>query len=333
MFKMLHIISHTDLDGVAAAALAWHVNGAAGRVMRVSLSGYGEVDENIMNSLRAGDDLLVLDLFCQREQTIDEIDRQFDESQPPFLFDHHKSTYERYAGRKWACVDLSCCGASVYKKWLEQSGPDERTARVIKRLSPIVEIANDRDLWLGQIPESRLWQGLITLCGPWSVFARLAADPSAEMSPSEEAAAKDFVERQEARFAAAKEKVVRTGNDLSYIYDGLLEYGDVSDFCGMILDREPDPPLVAAVGAKRFGGDWAVSMRSRNGFAGRVMTLLKDGRRVRGGGHGDAAALYFPRSYNEEQIRESIVAAIKAERERNQSPNVTLGDLFKGLSI
>ena len=89
---------------------------------------------------------------------------------------------------------------------------------------------------------------------------------------------------------------------------------------------------VAAVAARRLGGDWAVSMRSRDGLAGRVLALLKDGKKVRGGGHGDASALYFPRNYTQEQMRDSILAAIKVEKERSAAPKVTLGDLFKGLA-
>ena len=102
---LLHIISHTDLDGVAAAALAWHVKG--GRVARVSLTGYGEVDALILETLASGKEPLVLDLFCQKEQTIDEVDRLYDEARPPFLFDHHKSTFERYGNRKWAVIDTN----------------------------------------------------------------------------------------------------------------------------------------------------------------------------------------------------------------------------------
>ena len=78
-----------------------------------------------------------------------------------------------------------------------------------------------------------------------------------------------------------------------------------------------------------MSGDWAVSMRSRDGLAGRVLALLKDGKKVRGGGHGDASALYFPRNYTQEQMRDSIVAAIKVEKERSAAPKVTLGDLLK----
>ena len=52
----------------------------------------------------------------------------------------------------------------------------------------------------------------------------------------------------------------------------------------------------------------------------------------RGGGHGDASALYFPRNYTQEQMRDSILAAIKVEKERSAAPKVTLGDLFKGLA-
>lgn len=330
--SILHIISHTDLDGVAAAALAWHYAQLSGKLVKVSLSGYGEVDELIINSLHSGEEPLVLDLFCQREQTIDIIDRTWDDSRPPFLFDHHRSTFERYANRKWARVDMGYCGALVYHRWLAENDMSECGRAVLARLEPLVRVANDRDLWLGELLDSRLWQGLLSLCGHWSAFARLAADPSAELTDAERRGAEGYVARQEARFGMAKESVVRTGNDLSFVRDGLLEYGDVSDFCGLILDRDPTPPLVAAVSAKRLGGDWAVSLRSRDGFAGRVMALLKDGKKVRGGGHGDASALYFPRSYTEEQIRESILAAIKVQKEREEVPAVTLGDIFKGVA-
>nr|WP_281680251.1 phosphohydrolase [Synergistes jonesii] len=326
--SLLNIISHTDLDGVAAAALAWHVNGPAG-LARVSLTGYGEVDSLISEAMAAGGELLVLDLFCQREETVDAIDRGWDETRPPFLFDHHKSTFERYGGRKWAEIDTGYCGALVYWRWLSANAKEARTRDILAALEPIVRIANDRDLWLGEIPESRLWQALVTMCGHWSVFARLAANPDAKMTQAEFDGASEFTERQEARFALAKEHIWRVGNDLSFVCDGVLEYGDVSDFCGLLLDRDDNPPLVAAVAAKRMSGDWAVSMRSRDGLAGRVLALLKDGKKVRGGGHGDASALYFPRNYTQEQMRDSIVAAIKVEKERSAAPKVTLGDLLK----
>ncbi|MCE5201131.1 MAG: phosphohydrolase [Synergistaceae bacterium] len=328
---LLHIISHTDLDGVTAAALAWHANRGTGRLLRVSLTGYGDVDNLILETLRAGEEPLVLDLFCQREQTVDEIDGIWDDDRQPFLFDHHKSTFERYGNRKWAVIDTNYCGAMVYWNWLmAQDFSNEHKAR-IAGMEPLMRIANDRDLWLGEMPESRLWQGLVTMCGHWGTLMRLVTDPSSELTPDERSGAEDFVAQQEERFSAAKEKIIRTGNELSFVCDGILEFGDVSDFCGLILDREPDPPLVAAVAAKRMGGDWAVSMRSRDGFAGRVMALLKDGKKVRGGGHGDASALYFPHHYSEEQIRNSVLAAIRVEKERAETPKVTLGDLFKGL--
>ena len=48
---LLHVISHTDLDGVAAAALAWHVHRIDRAPVRVSLTGYGEVDNLILETL------------------------------------------------------------------------------------------------------------------------------------------------------------------------------------------------------------------------------------------------------------------------------------------
>ena len=208
---LLHIISHTDLDGVAAAALAWHVH-HNDRLVRISLTGYGDVDMLILETLAAGQEPLVLDLFCQREQTVDEIDKLWNDARRPFLFDHHKSTFERYGNRKWAVIDTNYCGALVYWRWLRENAKDERTQAVLAELEPVMRIANDRDLWLGEMPESRLWQALVTMCGQWGMLARLMDNPRAELSPVELAGAEEFTERQEARFALAKEHIWRSGN-------------------------------------------------------------------------------------------------------------------------
>ena len=329
---VLHIISHTDLDGVTAAALAWHANKDTGRMLRVTLCGYGEVDNLILETLESGQEPLVLDLFCQRDNTVDAIDKIWQADAPPFLFDHHKSNFERYASRKWALIDVNYCGAMVYWNYLmAQDLEPERRARV-QAMEPLIRIANDRDLWLGKIADSRLSQGLVTVCGHWGTMMRLAENPSHVLTQAERLAAESFVADQEARFAVARSRIIRTGDELSFVCDGVLEYGDVSDFCGLILDRDDNPPQVAAVAAKRMGGDWAVSLRSRDGLAGRVMSLLKDGRKVRGGGHGDASALYFPSNYTEMQIKDSLLAAIRVQIEKEASPKVTLGDLFKGLA-
>ncbi len=68
--KVLRIISHTDLDGVVSAALAWHAGRSSGLPIKVSLMGYGEVDNAILESLDSGQRLVVLDLFCQRDRTV-----------------------------------------------------------------------------------------------------------------------------------------------------------------------------------------------------------------------------------------------------------------------
>ncbi len=129
--------------------------------------GYGEIDNAILESLASGQKLTVLDLFCQRDQTVDQIDRTFTEGSPPFVFDHHKSTYDRYGNRKWAVVDTEYCAAMVYWRWLREQKLDDSTKKIVEEIEPLIKITNDRDLWLGEIPESRLWQGLVTILGPW----------------------------------------------------------------------------------------------------------------------------------------------------------------------
>jgi len=82
------------------------------------------------------------------------------------------------------------------------------------------------------------------------------------------------------------------------------------------------------VAAKRYSGEWAVSMRSRSETAGKVVGMLRDGKKIRGGGHDDSAALYFPPSYSPEQIRTTITAALRAIKDSERPTGVTLGDLF-----
>ncbi|MDR3331080.1 MAG: phosphohydrolase [Synergistaceae bacterium] len=337
---LLHIISHTDLDGVTAAALAWHVHHAEGNPIRVSLTGYGEVDNLIIETFRSGGRMIALDLSPQFQATVDEIDTSFPQEGTPFLFDHHASTFEKLSNRPWIVLDVNRCGAAVYWDWLHSGNADEKALGRVRPLDGIVKVANDRDLWINENPDGRLWQAMVTMCGEWGAFARLVANPGAAFTDSERDAVHGFVARQEERFQMAREHLThsRIGGangpgDMSFLGDGYLEFGDTSDFCGMILDRPEDAkkaPLLVALAYKKPGGNWAVSLRSREGLAGRVVSLLKDGRRIRGGGHGDAAALYFPSNYSESGIKDSIVAALAAQNESSSGLGVTLGDLLKG---
>lgn len=321
---LLHIISHTDLDGITAAAVAWR-RWRKERPLKVSLTGYGAVDGLIGESAAAGVDFIVADLFCQNQKTVDTLDQLYVEGEDPFIFDHHDTTAARYGGRPWLVVDTSACAAKVLYQWLMARGAPE-----IEVLGPLVEVANDRDLWINENPDSRLWQALVTLCGPNSLVTRLAENPSAELTPFERRAAEEFVEKQEKRFALAVEKIGKGTGDMAFVEPGVLEFGDVSDFGGLVLDRMAAPPLLVAVAAKRFSGEWAVSLRSRSEMAGKVVGMLRDGKKIRGGGHDDSAALYFPPSYTPDQIRSTLAAAIRTIRDQERPSGVTLGDLFKG---
>ena len=333
---MTNIISHTDLDGVTAAAVAWYAN-PAGNPIKISLTGYGDVDNLILEGLRRGDRVTVLDLSPQFQNAIDEIDRTAREGEI-ILFDHHQSSCDKIGNRPWALVDTSRCGASVYWRWLTENASDEIRERM-ESLRGIVALANDRDLWINENPDGRLWQALVTLCGEYSVFSRLISNPSSAMTGPERELAGRFTAAQEERFKRARDGMIlsRIGSleskEMAYLGDGYLEFGDASDFCGSILD-DPSESIgwvaLVALAFRRPSGTWAVSLRSRDGLAGRVTSLLKDGRAIRGGGHGDAAALYFPANYNEKSIRESILAALAAKAESSSGMGVTLGDLLKG---
>jgi hypothetical protein len=335
---LLHIISHSDLDGVAAAAVAWHAHHHKGGPIRLSLTGYGEVDNLLMEAMKSGSGIITLDLSPQYQSTVDEIDRVFVPGDTPFIFDHHMSAFEKYKNRPWLVIDMDSCGAGVYWNWLFAGNASGETLKRVEPLREIVRIATDRDLWINEDPDSRLWQAMVTLCGEWGALARLMDNPSAVLTDGERSAVVDFINRQEERFKRAREQLVRERirgiGDLAFLGDGHLEFGDTSDFCGMILDKAgpsgENAPAVAALAFRKAGGGWAVSLRSRGGLSGRVVSLLRDGRKIRGGGHGDAAALYFPSSYSESGVKESICAALSAERENSLGMGVTIGDLLKG---
>jgi hypothetical protein len=335
---LINIISHTDLDGVVAAAAAWYANSTAGVPIRVSLTGYGEVDNLILEGIRKGDRVMALDLSPQFQNTVDEMDRILEDN-GPVLFDHHQSTFDRIGRRPWAVIDTTRCGAAVYRDWL-MGHADEATKRRVSLLSDMVAVANDRDLWINENPNGRLWQAMVTACGEWGTLARLISNPSADFTPPERELVERFTAAQEERFKKAREAMIRSRlegrgetREMAYLGDGYLEFGDTSDFCGSILDRPDvsgDAPALVVLAFRRPSGTWAVSMRSRDGIAGKVTSLLKDGRSIRGGGHDDAAALYFPANYNEKRIRESIMAALAANEESSSGMGVTLGDLLKG---
>ena len=332
---MVNIISHTDLDGVVASAAAWYAT-PAGNPVRISLTGYGEVDNLILEGLRKGDRVTVLDLSPQFQNTIDEIDKTVREEEI-ILFDHHQSSCDKIGGRQWTVVDTSLCAASVYWHWL-MNNADETVHERVDILRGIVEVANDRDLWINENPEGRLWQALVTLCGEYGVLSRLISNPSSTLTGPERQLAGRFVVAQEERFKRARDALIlsRIGGpelrEMAFLGDGHLEFGDASDFCGSILD-DPNGGMgrvaIVALAFRKPSGAWAVSLRSRDGLAGRVTSLLKDGRAVRGGGHNDAAALYFPANYTDKSIRESILAAVAAKVESSSGMGVTLGDLLK----
>ncbi len=274
--SLLHIISHTDLDGIAAAAVAWH-RWQPTRPLKVSLAGYGTVDALILESIEAGQEFVVIDLFCQNEED----NRKTGQT----VYCRRRSVSlrpSRHHGRALRQPPLGRRGHHSLRGegLLPLARRDGRAG--MERLAPLVELANDRDLWINENPDSRLWQALITLCGPQSLFARLAANPEAVLLPHERAAAVEFVEKQEKRFALAVEKIGKSKDDLAFVEPGILEFGDVSDFGGLVLDRMANPPLLVAVAAKRYSGEWAVSMRSRSETAGKVVGMLRDGKKIRG---------------------------------------------------
>ena len=87
-----HIISHTDLDGVTAAAVAWHAHYPEGRPIKVTLAGYGEVDDLMVESVQELQ--VVVGSLRQRQKTVDYTTAPLKRGRT-HPFDHHKSMMER----------------------------------------------------------------------------------------------------------------------------------------------------------------------------------------------------------------------------------------------
>ena len=138
----------------------------------------------------------------------------------------------------------------------------------------------------------------------------------------------DFSDRPAAAPIGYPGLAPRAGFEIAASTDASITYRKVLAG-GLVLDRMAEPPLLVAVAAKRFSGEWAVSLRSRSEMAGKVVGMLRDGKKVRGGGHDDSAALYFPPSYSPDQIRTTLQAAMRTIRDQERPTGVTLGDLFK----
>ncbi|MCK7476161.1 MAG: hypothetical protein M0C28_00115 [Candidatus Moduliflexus flocculans] len=146
--------------------------------MKVTLTGYGEVDNTLLESLEAGQKVLVLDLFCQRQQTVDEMDRAPFPGGSPTLFDHHESTFDRYGNRPWAVVDTSrlrqrpsITGGSLNSPSRAPSGP--RGAHDEHRRDG----QRPRPLARGKARQPPV-AGLVTLSGPWGPSCASAPTPT-----------------------------------------------------------------------------------------------------------------------------------------------------------
>ncbi len=117
--SLLHVISSHGPDGNRAAAVARH-RWRRERPPEGLLAGYGSVDGLILESIAAGQEFLVADLFCQDSRTVDALDRHYSEGEDPFVFDHHETTAARYGGRPWAVVDTAFCAAKAITAGLSE---------------------------------------------------------------------------------------------------------------------------------------------------------------------------------------------------------------------
>jgi hypothetical protein len=146
---ILHIVSHTDMDGVTAAAVAWHAHYPENAPLRVSLSGYGEVDELMLETLRGNARLLVLDLFCQRRETVDEVDT-FSRGRRTVALRPSQNNGGAFRKQKMDGHRHECLRGQSVLRLDSEKGHSTASRRRLDSLADLVDIANDRDLWLGK---------------------------------------------------------------------------------------------------------------------------------------------------------------------------------------
>lgn len=266
----LHLLTHTDLDGIGCAVL---VGGSAEGPAAIEPVENGAIDGRVRALLQeAGPGalrVLVTDHGVS-EQTAELVDEFVGGGGTFTLLDHHRSS-RHLDGRTWAIVDERHSATALLFQHLGRP----------ERYGTFVRLVEDHDLWRHDDPRSARLAGLLGLLGHERFVARFSTDPSVEFREEEAR----LLEIEEGR----RESYLRRKTEQAWVREigghaWALCYADQyqSDLAERLMSV-----LGVAGTALLNPGKRTVSLR------GRGVDVSGIAQRWGGGGHARAAAFTF----------------------------------------
>ena len=134
MERQVYCITHSDLDGMAAAAVVRERYPHC----TVMITNYGK--QRMIWKFKPGDLIFITDFTL----TLDEYQRLAQKNCEIIWIDHHRRNYEELYTQGWQCPGLrrdDFCGAALTWMYFHPSMPPEAMPDVLK-------LVNDYDLWL-----------------------------------------------------------------------------------------------------------------------------------------------------------------------------------------
>jgi uncharacterized protein len=279
----LHLLTHTDLDGIGCAVL---VTGSHESGTTIEPVENGAIDERVRAVLRdasseAGERRVIVTDHGVDAATADVVDRFVACGGGFTLLDHHRSS-RHLEGRAWATVDERHSATALLFEHLGRPS----------RFRSFTRLVEDHDLWRHTDPRSARLAALLGLLGHERFVARFGADPEVEFREEEQL----LLDIEEGR----RETYLRRKTEQAWVREigghaWALCYADQyqSDLAERLMSV-----LGVAATALLNPGKRTVSLR------GRGVDVSAIAQRGGGGGHARAAAFTFAESPLEVSLRE-----------------------------
>ena len=195
--RTIQIVSHgpSCLDGVVAAATVARFY--EGHRVIPHLAPNGESDRRIQGlRARAGgepEEIWITDLSWNSTETGDHLRALAREGVAIYWIDHHRTAVSRANAPEFKVpfrakvLSERYCAARLTYNFLRRGaatlGGSAAGRKALKRLFPLVEIADDNDRWLKRIPESSEWALAVQTLGGAESFREIMKMEEPKMTP------------------------------------------------------------------------------------------------------------------------------------------------------
>jgi oligoribonuclease NrnB/cAMP/cGMP phosphodiesterase (DHH superfamily) len=324
------IISHVDLDGIGAAAVAEALLRSRGISPAVTFSDIKSAGEKALDAAEMGIRPFILDLHVEKNalDAILEAGKKsgiFDGAWDiPLVVDHHRESMA-YENEPWAVVSTDYSAALLAAKWAEEQGglvPSDE-------LRELARLADDYDMWRHTDPACRRLNAVVTVLQPDGAFRWLQERGWAYEHPMVER----YLDRQRTRLDLARSgaRMHRDPGGTATLCvvspSERIGASDVNELADVLLREGNDCVVYIYPHAEK--GPLRMSIRSRNGEAAKLVARMAP-YGVKGGGHENAcgASGNYKLSTVDDLIKNAIVPAFNAfcleERERNTLETMSL---------